>query len=93
MKLLITKQKIKLFAKLFLRPQGKFSFLNNLPKNSKILDVGCGNNSAYIIKFCLPNSYYVGVDIGDYNNENDVNLYADKYILKTQATLLKVFVL
>ena len=81
MKLLIIKQKIKFLAQLFLRPQGKFSFLNNIPKNSKILDVGCGNNSAYKIKSCIPNSYYVGVDISDYNNENDVNLYADKYIL------------
>lgn len=89
MKLLIIKEKIKFFAQLFLRPQGKFSFLNNLPKNPKILDVGCGNNSAYKIKLCLPNSYYVGVDIGDYNNENDVNLYADKFILTNPSNFVE----
>ena len=89
MKLLIIKKKIKFYAQLFLRPQGRLSFLNNIPKNSKILDVGCGNNSAYKIKSCLPNSYYVGIDIGDYNNDNDVNLYADKYILTTPINFVE----
>ena len=56
MKLCIINQKVKIFAKLFLRPQGKDSFLNNIPKNSKILDVGCGNNSALRTKALLPDS-------------------------------------
>ena len=70
MKLFI-KQKINIFANLFLRPQGKFSFLNKIPKNSKILDLGCGNNSAFKIKRFLPDSYYVGIDVFDYNNKNE----------------------
>ena len=81
MKLFILKQKIIIFANLFLRPKGKFSFLKDIPKNSKILDLGCGNNSAFKIKTFLPDSYYVGMDIGDYNNKNDSNIYADEYIL------------
>ena len=81
MKLYIIIQKVKIFAKLFLRPQGKDSFLNKIPKNSKILDVGCGNNSALRTKTLLPDSYYVGLDIGDYRNKEDVNIYADEYIL------------
>ena len=81
MKLFIVKEKIINVAHLFLRLNGKFSFLNSIPKNSKILDVGCGNNSAYKIKRFLPDSYYVGIDIGDYNNKNDANIYADEYIL------------
>ncbi len=81
MNLLITKQKIYILLQLFLRPNGKFSFLNKIPKNSKILDIGCGNNSAFKIKTFLPNSYYVGIDICDCNNDNDVNIFADEYIL------------
>ena len=81
MKLLIIKQKINIFLQIFFRPKGKFSFLNKIPKNSKILDVGCGNNSAFKVKTFLPNSYYVGIDIVDYNNKNDSNIYADEYIL------------
>ncbi len=75
------KQKIKIYAAIFLRPKGKFSFLNSLPKNSKILDIGCGSNSAFKIKTFLPNSYYVGLDIQDYENDNDATLYADEYVL------------
>lgn len=81
MKLLIIKHKINIIANLILRPKGRISFLNNIPKNSKILDVGCGNNSAFRTKSFLPNSYYVGIDIGDYNNKTDINTYADEYIL------------
>ncbi len=81
MNLFIFKEKIINIANLFLRTRGKISFLNNIPKNSRILDVGCGNNSAYRIKRFLPDSYYVGIDIADYNNKNDANIYADKYIL------------
>ena len=46
--------KIKTILKLFLRPNGKVDFLNSIPKNSFILDVGCGNNSPLLVKTFLP---------------------------------------
>jgi len=82
MNFLRIKQKIKILGHIFLRPKGgKFSFLNTIPKNSRILDIGCGNNSAFKIKTFLPYSYYVGIDIQDYQNDQDANKYADEYIL------------
>lgn len=89
MHLLIIKQKIIVFAQLILRPWGKFSFLSNIPKNSKILDIGCGNNSAFKVKIFLPDAYYVGIDICDYNNQNDANIYADQYILTDPTNFVK----
>ena len=73
--------KIKTLIKLYLRPGGKVHFLNSIPKNSYILDVGCGNNSPLIVKSILPNCYYVGIDIENYNNDYDVKKVADEYIL------------
>lgn len=67
--------------KLFLRPNGKLSFLKSIPKDSNILDVGCGNNSPILVKSLLPSSYYVGLDVENYNNNYDVNEVADQYIL------------
>ena len=73
--------KIKTLIKLYLRPGGKVHFLNSISKNSYILDVGCGNNSPLIVKSILPNCYYVGIDIENYNNDYDVKKIADDYIL------------
>ena len=81
MNLFVIKQKVNIVAQLFLRPRGKFSFLNDIPENSKILDIGCGNSSAFKIKTFLPNSYYVGVDICEYNNKHDSNIYADEFLI------------
>lgn len=66
-----------------LRPRGKLSFLSSLKEEVKILDVGCGNNSPYLVKSVLPCSNYVGLDIGDYN-QSKPNL-ADRYILSSPS--------
>ncbi|MCZ2207541.1 methyltransferase domain-containing protein [Cylindrospermopsis raciborskii] len=63
----------------FLRFHGKHAFILRLNSKDSILDVGCGNNSPYKVKKILPLSYYVGIDIGDYNQLRP-NL-ADQYIL------------
>ena len=81
--------KIKTILKLFLRPNGKIDFLNSIPKNSFILDVGCGNNSPLLVKTFLPNSYYVGIDIDNYNNDYDVDKVADEYILSNPNDFVK----
>jgi SAM-dependent methyltransferase len=63
----------------FFRPFGKIYFLSSLSATSKILDVGCGNNSSNTIKTLLPNSFYTGIDICNYNQTKEI--LADSYIL------------
>ncbi len=46
-----------------------------------MLDVGCGNNSPFLVKSILPRSTYTGIDIGDYNQTKPNK--ADRYILTT----------
>ena len=61
------------------RPHRKLDFLNRLPKNSEILDVGCGLDSPYLVKSLFPDCTYTGVDISDYE-QTKPNL-ADKYVI------------
>jgi SAM-dependent methyltransferase len=63
---------------------GKERFLLELPRNASILDVGCGNNSPKITKETCPDCHYVGLDIGDYNQEHPH--FADEYIITTPAS-------
>ena len=72
-------EKIKKYLRKFLLPHGKDRFLMTINSKGSLLDVGCGNNSPYHIKSMLPDVYYTGIDIGDYNQEKP-NI-ADKYIL------------
>lgn len=65
----------------FVKPHDKISFLYELKPRVEILDVGCGNNSPYLVKTILPDSIYTGVDIGDYN-QTKPNL-ADHYIVSS----------
>jgi SAM-dependent methyltransferase len=66
-----------------LRPFGKLSFINSLPKNSRILDVGCGSNSPEWAKTARPDCYYVGLDIGDYAQTESSKAAADEYVYST----------
>ncbi len=66
-----------------LRKKGKFFFLKSIKKNALLLDVGCGNSSPAICKLLRPDIYYVGIDIGDYNQHKNPNDVADKYVLTT----------
>lgn len=64
-----------------LYPYGKVSFLRSI-KNSgkvKLLDVGCGNRSPQGVKAILNKIYYVGIDVGDYNQTLDSKGCADEY--------------
>lgn len=61
-------------------PQGKGNFVKSLPRNGRILDVGCGNNSPAWVKWLRPDLYYIGVDIGDYNQSADPRGTADEYV-------------
>lgn len=59
---------MKLIHKLarFLRPKSKLSFVNSLPINADILDVGCGNEPVMCIKLIRPKCKYTGIDVEDY---------------------------
>ena len=64
---------------IFSPPHGKRAFLRKMNKRGKLVDVGCGNNSPYYVKFNFPEIKYIGVDVGDHNQTKE-NL-ADEYIL------------
>lgn len=55
--------------------------LARVPRNGAILDVGCGNNSPFKFKSVRPDCYYVGIDVGVYNQTADYQTYADELIL------------
>lgn len=52
----------------------------NLPPIRRILDVGCGNNSATLTKIWFPNAAYVGIDRDDYNNNPQDYALMDSFV-------------
>lgn len=59
---------------------GKQAFLLKLNgKKAKILDIGCGNDSPIYTKRLCRDCYYVGVDVGDYNQSKQSIDMADEY--------------
>ena len=64
-----------------LKPKGRYHFLDSIVGRGKILDVGCGNNSPYLVKTARPDLYYVGIDVGIYNQTTDYARYADRFII------------
>jgi SAM-dependent methyltransferase len=79
--------KIKRYIKIIGRPHGRERFLLITNRKGRLLDVGCGNNSPYYIKLSLPDVFYVGLDIGDYNQQ--ALSYADEYIVTQPETFSK----
>jgi len=45
----------------------KSKFIKTVKNRGVLLDAGCGNSSPYRTKRMRPDIYYVGVDVGDYN--------------------------
>ena len=68
-----------------LREWYKVDFVNQLRSQSKVLDVGCGNNSPKLFKTWRPDIYYVGIDVGDYNQDATSASFADEYIVTTAS--------
>jgi SAM-dependent methyltransferase len=52
-----------------------------LPPHATILDIGCGNNSPIYLKTQRPDCYYIGLDVGDYNQDTHSKSVADEYVL------------
>jgi SAM-dependent methyltransferase len=61
--------------------RGKRSFVHAIPRDGRVLDVGCGNNSPQWFKTVRPDLYYVGIDVGNYNQALDPSRFADNYVL------------
>jgi SAM-dependent methyltransferase len=59
----------------------KRAFLRACLPRARVLDVGCGNNSPAYFKSIRPDLYYVGLDIGDYNQRADSVRSADEYVV------------
>ncbi|MDR2601490.1 MAG: hypothetical protein LBC53_03435 [Spirochaetaceae bacterium] len=68
--------------------RSKRRFLMTINKNGSLVDVGCGNNSSYYIKTHCPDIYYIGIDVGNYN-QTKPNL-ADEYIITTPDKFVDV---
>jgi len=61
--------------------RGVRAFIHGLPRDSGVMDVGCGNNSPYKTKTQRPDLRYIGIDVGDYNQT--APMLADRYIVAT----------
>jgi len=64
-----------------MKPAGKDAFVKKVRHYGRLLDVGCGNNSAERVSLLRSDLYYIGVDIGDYNNTKTSNQLIDKLVL------------
>ncbi len=61
--------------------RGRYTFVDSLPPKSTVLDIGCGNNSPVYFKTHRPDCYYIGLDVGDYNQDARSKEFADEYVL------------
>ena len=58
--------------------RGRETFLKTVKHGSVVLDVGCGNNSPAYFKALRPDIYYIGLDVGDYNQHDDPRTVSDE---------------
>tara|TARA_B100000212_G_C27288121_1_gene496067 strand:- start:312 stop:992 length:681 start_codon:yes stop_codon:yes gene_type:complete len=79
---------LKNFLRYYIKPLGRINFILSLPKDAKILDVGCGNNGPLRTKIIKPGCNYTGIDIENYNQSEESIKYADKYILTTSENFV-----
>jgi SAM-dependent methyltransferase len=78
-KVILLAERLKLIFSLLFYSRGKKGFLRSVPRNAKLLDVGCGNSSPLKIKSQRPDVFYVGLDVSNYNQKINPNIYADQY--------------
>jgi len=77
--------KIKKSINKLISPSGKYSFIDTIPKNGKVLDVGCGNDGPDIFKKLRPDIYYVGIDVGVCNQSPEFRSFADEFIISAPS--------
>ncbi len=78
--------KIKSAIGKLINPKNKYYFIDSIIKDGKVFDIGCGNDSPYQVKTLRPDVYYVGLDIGSYNQSYSPDKYADRFILAEAKT-------
>lgn len=61
--------------------RGRFTFVDSLTPKSRVLDIGCGNDSPIHFKNHRPDCHYIGLDVGDYNQNPLSKNAADEYII------------
>lgn len=71
---------------IWIKPNSKRAFIKSLGKNARIFDIGCGNDSAILIKSMLPKCNYTGIDIDDYNISDACKSLMDTYVLSKPDT-------
>ena len=74
-------QKLKTYIRRKADRYSKKCFIEQLPANAKLLDIGCGNNSPYHTKLLRHDLFYIGLDITDYNQEVNPHSHSDRYIV------------
>ena len=58
---------------------GKIAFLRSINSASRVLDLGCGNNSPKLTKDVIPECHYIGIDVDNYNQYSE--RFADEYMI------------
>ena len=66
-------------------PNSKGNFIKVLPKNAKVLDVGCGHHSPKYFKYANPTISYTGIDIGEFDLDADDKEFAVELIFVDPA--------
>lgn len=74
--------------KAWLRSRGKDAFVLSLPKHSKLMDVGCGNDSPKRVKSLRNDIFYIGLDVQDYEQSLDSLTLADEYRITTPSNFV-----
>jgi SAM-dependent methyltransferase len=76
-----TKLRLKTALGRLLKPYGKARFIQGLPPNARLLDLGCGNNAPLQTLLQRPDLAYVGLDVGDYNQAIPVSSVPAEYVV------------
>jgi SAM-dependent methyltransferase len=79
---------LKVKIKKLLDKNSKFDWIESVPSNASILDIGCGNDSGLKIKSVRSDIIYHGVDIADYNLSHSGKEAMDKYFVFREDTFL-----
>ena len=61
-------------------PNSKGNFIKKLPADSKVLDIGCGHHSPKYFKFANPHIRYTGIDIEDFDLDEEDREFADRLL-------------
>lgn len=73
--------KIKTVIDQILKPKGRYAFIVSIPKKGKLLDVGCGDQSAKIIKTIRPDINCTGIDVSTFTSTKNYQQHLDEFIV------------